>query len=702
MIGKYPNQTSQIVNQPAPLQTEQQGAFEPGACMFQLPAGVNDGDEIRCGYLTVPENHAAPDGRTIRLAVAIIKARSPNPHPDPLIMAQGGPGGSTIEAYAETLLTKKTFVPDQDIVLFDQRGTKYSTPNLYCTEVDQLIADTVEQQLSDAEEEQLGLEAMQACKNRLTGQGFNLSAFDSLENAEDIETLRLALGYPQINLYGVSYGALLAQHYMQLYPHSLRSVILDGVVPRQTNFILNSARTMDQSFTRLFEACKAAPDCDRRYPDLENVFFELVDDLNRNPAHLPLTDRETNITYPNAIIDGDVFMSGVFQMLYIGSIIPALPQMIYDVKQGNFEFFKRIYSMLLFDRSVSIGMYYSVVCAEEANFSVQDQDLNGVRPQIAKSEAQEPKSILDTCKVWEVERLPASADLPVRSDTPTLLLSGGFDPITPASYADTVAQTLSRHYSFVFPAGGHGQALEGNCQNGIIQAFLNNPSQKPEASCISGIGALVFYTPANTVEIPALIKILNIEGNTGVEALALFLASLFLFSAIFGIPVIGLISRSKRQKRARQSPSTAQPYDDLLDSEIYSPIQTIPGEPHETPQAFFSPRRSTFLSQSAGWVAFFAGPLLAGFLMILTIIVFKMALNNDNQILFGVPSSDRMLFILPVVFFLLSLWMFAASLTAWIQKYWSIWTRLYYTGLTAAALVCLVVLAIWGLLTPLF
>ncbi len=59
-------------------------------------------------------------------------------------MAQGGPGGSTIETYAETLLSKQDFVPDRDIILFDQRGTKYSIPNLYCTEIDKLIADTVE------------------------------------------------------------------------------------------------------------------------------------------------------------------------------------------------------------------------------------------------------------------------------------------------------------------------------------------------------------------------------------------------------------------------------------------------------------------------------------------------------------------------------------------------------------------------------
>ena len=222
---------SSVTHPPMNIQTSQGSSFTPSACMFKLPVGIKDGDGIQCGYLTVPEEHADPNGPVLKLAVAIIKRKASAPSPDPFVMAQGGPGGSTIETYAQTLLSKPNFVSDRDIVLFDQRGTKYSTPNLYCTELDQLLADTVEKRLTKDEDEKLSLEALQACKTRLSGESIDLSAFNSLENAADIEDLRIALKYPQINLYGVSYGTLLALHYMQMYPKSLRSVILDGVVP---------------------------------------------------------------------------------------------------------------------------------------------------------------------------------------------------------------------------------------------------------------------------------------------------------------------------------------------------------------------------------------------------------------------------------------------------------------------------------------
>jgi len=683
------------------FQNGQTPAFDPADCMFKLPAGIKNGDGVQCGYLTVLEDRSKPAGSTIRLAVAIIKRSASRSSPDPLVMAQGGPGGSTIETYAETLLAKQDFVPDRDIILFDQRGTKYSIPNLYCTEIDKLIADTVEKRLSDEEDERLSLEALQACKTRLSSDNIDLSAYNSLENAADIEDLRVALGYKRINLYGVSYGTLLALHYMRMYPESLRSVILDGVVPPQTNFILNSARTMDQDFTRLFETCKKETDCNRAYPDLERVFFKLVDDLNQNPVHITLTDKETNTTYTNAVIDGDTFMGGVFQMLYAGSIIPALPRMIYDASNGKYEFFQRIYSILLFDRSMSIGMYYSVVCAEEANFTPKDQDLTGVRPQIAKNEAREPKFILDTCKVWDVKSLGPTVDQPVQSDVPTLLLSGGFDPITPAVYADTAATTLSQNYKFTFPAGGHGQALEGDCQNSLIQSFLENPSQEPDSACIEGINKPILYTPANTIDIPILIQILNLEGFTGVQLLALFLSSFFLLSAIPGIPIIWLGSRARRKKYSSRSTS-ATPFETSQAEDIIAPRAVdYATESIQSPEKIVQPLSPTFLSKTAGWIAFLAAPILAVFMFGFTAVVFYMALNNDNRLFFGVSSSVRVLFILPLIFLLLSIWMIAASVAAWIEKYWTIWSRIYFTLLTLAALVCLVILASWGIFTAL-
>ena len=138
--------------------------FEPAPCPFPLvpeeigalgsvvssTGRIVEGRDVQCGYLSVPLRHTDPNGPQIKLAVAVIKSTSDSPAPDPLVMLQGGPGGSTIDTYASLFLLNA--LPDadkiraeRDIVLFDQRGTYYSQPALICQEDFELLDQTLEQ-----------------------------------------------------------------------------------------------------------------------------------------------------------------------------------------------------------------------------------------------------------------------------------------------------------------------------------------------------------------------------------------------------------------------------------------------------------------------------------------------------------------------------------------------------------------------------
>jgi len=578
-------------------------------------------------------------------------------------------------------------VPNRDIILFDQRGTLYSQPNLQCSEIETLVADTIEKNLTDEEERRLSLDATRACHQRLSDQSqIFLSAFDSQENASDIDAIRAALGYEAINFYGVSYGTLLGLHLMELYPDHLRSVILDAVVPRQDNFILQSAQTMNDSFSKLFAACQANEFCNQAYPNLETTFFEIVAQLNQNPTQIRMVDPETGTVYPNAVIDGDTFMSGLFQMLYAGSIIPALPRMIYNAKDGDFGFFSQIYALLLFDRSFSLGMYYSVICAEKANFDPTDQNLSNIRPEIIQLKENEPEDILETCQFWDVQPLPDQANQPVVSDIPTLLLSGEFDPITPSINASLVAETLVKSYLFTFPAGGHGQALEGTCENGIIQSFLDNPQTGPDVACLDQEKAPVFYTPANTIDFPIAMKLLNLDGAAWIQLLVLIGALFCLLSATTVIPLRWLIDYFRRKKKPK--------------STLLVPVEMQTGDIPMSPTIQTKPPRS-YLSALDGWPAILSGLVLLFFLAALIFVLFDMAMANDNRLFFGVRDSAQILFVLPIIFLFLLIMMLRSTIKAWVKHYWSTWTRFYYSALTLFALVCAIILALWGVFTAL-
>lgn len=653
--------------------------------MIQLPASFADNTSVDCGFLTVPRRHDQPDGPTIELAVMVIRRSSGEHRSDPVFIAQGGPGGSTIDTYGELLLTGPGEVlKDRDIVLFDQRGTLYSRPSLYCTEVEKNTIDTLEKNLSSEESNRLYLEALSACRLRFDSEGVDLSAFNSLDNARDIEMLRVELGYDKINLYGVSYGSLLALHYLRLYPNSLRSVILDGVLPPSTNFILNTAQTQKQSFDRLFAACAQDPDCNRRYPDLEDNFYSLIDRLENEPAIISLTDIEQSVTYPKVVINGETFLTSIFQMMYASGLVEAIPRLIEDAGRGNFDVYSRIMAIFIFDRSMSYGMYYSVLCAEDSDYSPNEQNLAGIPPEISRYESLNPKRFLAACRIWDVDPLDPSTDNPVRSDVPTLLLSGWFDPITPDSYAKEAAASLSNHYSYIVRTGGHGQAFTNDCADRIIAGFLDNPNTPPDASCLEEIASPEFYTPETIVDFPIILDILNLKPLPTFAFLLILLASAFLWTGALIFPAAWLYNLSK--------PNLSVP-SETADSSINTEVNATSKNPRSEPGL---PERA------ASWLTLLAAAIVTAFLAYLLQSSIGMVLNNDYRIFYGFPGHTRVWWILPWVFLAVSGLLAWSAVKIWARSEYSIWRRLYLTLLTMSTVIITLLFAFLGILKAVF
>lgn len=253
-----------LITQPAMAQ-QLSGSFTPSPC----PDGVLvEGLWIECGYLTVAESRRPFNGKTIALAVAIV--RSPNPAPDPVVFLTGGPGEAALSL---TPLIIQSFAPvlaQRDLILVDQRGTGFSQPSLDCvtsanmTEAGFMLGVTQESERPFFL--QLVTEALIECGLEYESEGVDLSAYNSVENAADLEDLRIALGYETWNLFGASYGTRLALTAMQYRPETIRSAVLDSTYPLQANFHTDTFLSFNRSLTRLFDACAADPDCNAVYP----------------------------------------------------------------------------------------------------------------------------------------------------------------------------------------------------------------------------------------------------------------------------------------------------------------------------------------------------------------------------------------------------------------------------------------------------
>ncbi len=463
--------------------------IEPQSCWMALPDGVVEGQNFDCGYLIVPEDRTNPSGPTIQLAYAVLRAPADVVKPDPIVYLSGGPGGNAVGEIDGWL--DIPYLDDRDLILLDQRGTGYSLPSLNCPE-------------SEQNEDN----ATQACHDRLVSEGVNLQAYNSVENAADVADLRVALGYDEWNLYGISYGTRLALTVLRDHPEGVRSVVIDSVYPPEVNSWEEYGQNTADVFNNLFQACSADAECSAAYPDLEQTFSTVVEQLNATPAEYTGTDSTTRESVDKTMT-GDEFIDRVFQVLYSTANIPYLPGVISEVANGNYAALDDLESGATVeagsrqspdeDVSDSEGMNLSVECQEEVAFLDEATALANVPAQPASLHDNSINAIQGTfsdCQIWGVQAADEIETQPVVSDIPTLVAAGEFDPITPAKWAESAASHLSSSFFFLFPGGGHGVIDMNECSQGIMQAFLDDPTQQPDASCIADIGEPQWVLPS--------------------------------------------------------------------------------------------------------------------------------------------------------------------------------------------------------------
>jgi pimeloyl-ACP methyl ester carboxylesterase len=476
------------------------GTFIEGPCAFVLPEGLEQGGNLTCGYLKVLERRddlASPEPRTIRLAVAILHAKGDARRADPVVYLSGGPGASVLESLRFGLHStfEAILQSGRDLVLFDQRGVGRSRPALDCPEIVDLSRDLADRRIdgravTKEEVQDILVGAFVECGRQLS-QTSDLSAYNSVTSAGDVDELRQALGYERVNLWGGSYGTRLALEVMRLHPEGLRSVVLDAVYPPDIDLYTEAPANLDRALNKLFESCATNPICSSNYPDLSRTFQETVARLNTEPLESILMDGRGGEEYP-AVMDGDALIGLVFQLLYSTEAKLLIPELISDVSQNELAAAENLRSSLLAQESLSSrGMMFSVQCAEEVPYGSRGGAAGQVLryPELAGTFAHGLLGEITyrVCERWGADEAPPSANESVISDLPTLIMTGEFDPITPPEWGHHVAMTLSHGYAYEYPGVGHGASATDGCPQQMMLAFLDDPATQPDATCIDAM-----------------------------------------------------------------------------------------------------------------------------------------------------------------------------------------------------------------------
>lgn len=461
-----------------------------------LPKGV----AAECGTVTVLEDRAQPDGPRIRLRVATLRRTDRELRPDPLLFIQGGPGGPAgLDAKGlsnwGTALRTADWLGARPLVLFDQRGIGESRllPTR-CRPFDRYARQAILDHTQPAREVWVAgfRENAERCWARFREAGHDPGQITTATIAADIADLRVALGQPGWNLWGISFGSRVALVMMRDHPEGLRSVILEGVLPPDAN-IYDRASKSGQAFDALVRACRASASCNESYPDLEQRFFALVRRLDAEPLTVRISD------HASARIDGWMLRDIVIKMLRRPADATFVPFLVDDLEANETRILRNMKAYELqqarkVDEIPDQAFYASIACADLIPAEPGWVELTVARD-VRFADPMEDEQI-DDCAPWPVPRSPAREAAPVTSDIPALLISGAFDPATPASWAEVVVKRLANGTSYVFPAYGHGVLYYGDaCAGSIAGSFLDDPSQRPDDGCVADLRPLIFAPP---------------------------------------------------------------------------------------------------------------------------------------------------------------------------------------------------------------
>lgn len=442
-------------------------------------------DRLQCGFVTVPENPNQPDGKQIQVHYVVLPAVKNANHEEALLAIAGGPGQSAIDNAASfnTMLNKVR--QQRDILLIDQRGTGRS--NL-------LNCDAGSQSLLAFNDDNVdSLAEAQKCRDQLTGS--DVTQYGSLNAVKDFEAVRAHLGYKKLHLYGISYGTRMAQLYMRLYPEHLATVTLDGIVPMQQS-VLEIGSAIERGFDLLFKDCQETAACHAEFPELKAEFDQVVAKLSQGPimeqVHDPVTGEKTLLTLTRAKFYGAIRMA-----LYQTNVRALVPHAIHQAAKGNYQPLLGLYALTTDGAGMAMGMHASVVCGE---------DIHRITPAMREQAKTSyvGKTMLDSleasCSVWKVPPVDASFSEPIKSDIPTLLLSGEIDPATPPSWGELAMEKLTNAKHFIAPYATHGVAYQ-SCANNLVAELVRTGSVKDlDSECLQKDVRRSFYLNASSVE----------------------------------------------------------------------------------------------------------------------------------------------------------------------------------------------------------
>ena len=444
------------------------------------PCEIQGIKDAKCGKLEVFENRATRKGRKIPINILVLPATGQKREPDPLFYFAGGPGSAATEDARGIAQVFAGIREHRDLVFVDQRGTGQSNP-LNCD----LFDPADPQSFFGAF---LPLDAVRKCREQLEPKA-DLKLYVTNIAMDDIDDVRAALGYDQINLYGGSYGTRAALVYLRRHPKHVRAVVLHGVAPTHQFMPLNFPQDAERALQGVLSECEADEACRKAFPQVKADAKRVLEQLLQSPVEaevqIPNTQNRVKLK-----LNRNLAAEAIRYMLYSPGGASRIPLVLHRAAAGNYGPLANAafrYRMFLVSTG-SNGMYLSVTCAEDLPWvKAADAEKLGANTFLGDYRYRDQSA---ACALWPRGANDSNYADPVRSSKPVLIVTGEWDPVTPPAHGDAAARTLSNSLHVVVPDGAHGlDSLENiDCLDRIVTQFIASGAVKDlDTGCVKSI-----------------------------------------------------------------------------------------------------------------------------------------------------------------------------------------------------------------------
>lgn len=437
--------------------------------------------EVQCGVLQRALNPAEPSGTQIDIHYVVVPALARRKLPDPVFLLAGGPGQSAISVAPTVVQQMSRLGNRRDLVFVDQRGTGKSAPLMCAEDRSPLLA----QQL-DAQRREARLRDCLAALQKLPYG--DLRFFTTTLAMQDVDAVRQALGAPQVNLVGASYGTRAALEYLRQFAPAVRRAVIDGVAPPDMALPSSASGDNQAALDAMLVACERDADCQRRYPGLRADWAAVLARLPHDTVVVhPLTGELQPVR-----LTRETVLGSVRGPLYAPALAAGLPYAVQQAARGRFEALLGLSTMLggRGPNRLAEGMHFSVVCAEDMG-----RPPGATSPPGADFGSAFAELYQQACAFWpRGEVQPTFYTVPA-SAAPVLVLSGGLDPVTPPRHGERVARALgakARHV--VVPHAGHG-VMNLACMRDVLFRFIDAPDDAAAHAVDAGCAANIPRPP---------------------------------------------------------------------------------------------------------------------------------------------------------------------------------------------------------------